>query len=218
MQICGHKVMGRKAHKTEHLHTSKMFFGRFTNRVEILRSKAGYKKLTKALEDSGLEHHLSKGYYRFMIYFRNEDHDKVMDVLNNKVKVKRIESISRPLNDVEQNAMIGDKHLVICKNNIPFKKFRYKVVFKSSVPLTKTNFDFLKTQQELDVVRLSYVLDRNIHRDDGNGWGWSRWYGEMSFYVEDEPTTSMAALLYSDMIKKIYVYKTRAEMTEGTNE
>lgn len=116
--------------------------------------------------------------------------------------------ISRPYNVKAQTEMIGDKHLIVAKS-LPFKKFRYKLVFNAFGD-SKPNFDFLDTQSQLGTMRLSYTLRRYLNQS-GERYHW--WFGNDYVYIEDEATTSMASLLYSDIIKKIYIYKTYEEMS-----
>ena len=202
--------MAKKKYQTKHEFTSKVFYGKYTNRVTFTSRYVAATKLKKELKASGLDYKLMDGFCSKIVYFLNADHDKIMDVITNKVKPKRIDSINRPFNLQAQTEMVGDKHLVIVKN-LPFKKFRYKIVIKDREE-NPTNFDFVKAQSEIGTIKASYSL--LCHFTETNSWRrW--WYSEDYFYVEDEATTSMASLLYSDIIKKIYIYKTFDEMKES---
>lgn len=200
--------MPKKKHVTREEFTNKIYYGKYTNRILMKPHYVGMSKLKKFMID--IDHKLTSGYENKIIYYMNADHDKIMDILTKKVKVKRIEVINRPYNDKAQIEMQGDKHLVVVKA-LPFKKYRYKVVF-DNLRDKKPNLDFLKAQSALGTVRLSYMIQRYFDEANGTRNWW--WYGDDYFYVEDEATTSMATLLYSDVIKKIYIYKTYDEMNE----
>ena len=203
--------MSKKPHQTKELVALKSFFGKYTNRITIISRHVGSKKLTKALAESGLDYKLTNGYYDKMIYYKNEDHDSMMSTLTVKAKARRIENITRPYNEKAKTEMIGDKHLLIVKN-LPFKKFRYKVCLKHdrTVNLRDLDFGFFKSQVELGTMRLSWNLYQKLKENTPFHWYWLDNY----FYVEDEATTSMATLMYSDIIDKIYIYKTYDEMKE----
>lgn len=201
--------MPKKKHQTKEEVSSKIYHKKYTNRIVLNSRYVGLKKLKKSLEESNSVYHLMDGFTTKIIYYMNDDHDKIMDLLTNTVKVRRIEIISRPYNDRAQTEMLGDKHLVIVKS-LPHKKFRYKVVFKD-LRASKPNFEFLATQVELGTMKLSYTIRQYLKESDRYHW----WFGDNYFYVEDEATTSMASLLYSDIIKKIYIFKTYEEMKES---
>lgn len=202
--------MAKKKHQTKHEFTSKVFYGKYTNRITFTSISVAVTKLKKELKASGLDYKLMDGFCTKAVYFLNADHDKMLDLITLKVKPKRIDVINRPFNLQAQTEMVGDKHLVVVKN-LPFKKFRYKVVIKD-YEQNKTNLDFIKAQSDVGTIKASYSLMSTF----GDTSSWRRWwYVEDYFYVEDEATTSMASLLYSDIIKKIYIYKTFDEMKES---
>ena len=201
--------MPKATFQTKHEFTSKVFYGKYTNKVTFTSRYVNYPKLKKELKASSLDYKLMDGFSTKAVYFLNADHDKIMYIITNKVKPKRINLINRPFNLQAQTEMVGDKHLLIVKN-LPFKKFRYKVVIKDRAE-NPANFDFVKTQNDLGTIKASYSLMRYFTDAERRIW----WYSEDYFYVEDEATTSMASLLYSDIIKKIYIYKTFDEMKES---
>lgn len=200
--------MARKKHQTKHEFTNKAFHGKYTNRIVMTSRYVALKKLKKALKDSDLVHKLMDGYCTKIVYYLDADHDKMMSIITDKVKPKRIDLVNRPFNDRAKSEMVGDKHLVVVKN-LPFKKYRYKVTLKSFGE-DKPDLGFLKAQSELGTVRLGYMLNQYL-LPGGKSW---HYYHEDYFYVEDEATMSMSALLFSDQIKKIYIYKTFDEMKE----
>jgi len=206
--------MPKKKHVTKEEFASKSFYKDFTNRIMIKYSYFPSKKVKQYLSESGLDYKIRNGFELKSIYYKNDDHDKIMDILNTKVKVKSIESITRPYNAKAMTETLGDKHLVI-KRSLPFKKYRYKVLFNLSsnydwmnVKPTKTpiNWETLTTQAALGTVKISWNLDRAIKENRTYHWS------ENSAYVEDEATTSMISLVYSELIDKIYIYKTYDEM------
>lgn len=201
--------MARKPHQIKELVALKTFFGKYTNRITIISRHVASKKLTKALEESGLDYKLTNGFNDKMIYYKNEDHDAMMSTLTVKAKARRIENITRPFNDKAKTEMLGDKHLLIVKN-LPFKKFRYRVILKLGYKDSTTDLGFLKSQNEIGTIRLSWSLYRRLSEGNALTWYWR----DNFFYVEDEATTSMAALMYSGVIDKIYIYKTYDEMKE----
>ena len=205
--------MPRKKHETAELIALKSFYGSYTNRITIKRQHVGREKLDKALIDSNLDYKLSNGYHNKMIYYKSDDHYAMMNILINIAKVRHIESITRPYNDRAKTEMIGDKHLLIVKA-LPFKKFRYKVTLKhdSTGKLRDIDLGFLKSQVEVGTMRISWNLAQKLKTNSPFNWYWMDNY----FYVEDEATTSMTTLMYSDVIDKIYIYKTYEEM--NTNE
>ena len=200
---------GRPKHVISHLISDKIYYKKYTNRIELRWSYFSKKKLSRFIDEHNIDHIMSHRSNGCTIYYMNEDHDKFIQFFKKNIYYDKIVSISVPLNMTTMSEMKSDRHFRLVKQ-IPFKKYRFKIDFKFEDRKSVEAWDmgFIKSQLELDTIRVSWSLDSIINGGaDRYWWSWNSY-----LYVADEATMSMLCLVYSPVIAKIYQYKTIDEM------
>lgn len=200
---------GRQKHVISHLISDKIFYKKYTNRIVLRWSYFSKKKLSRFIDGHNLDHIMSHRSGSCTLYYMSDDHNKFIQFFKKNRYYDKIVSITTPLNLPTMTEMKSDRHLRLVKQ-IPFKKYRFKIEFKSmDRKITESwDFGFIKSQLELDTIRISWDLRSIIYGTPDRYW----WNYHSYVYIEDEATMSMMCLIHSDIISKVYVYKTIEEM------